>query len=237
MKNSIVFLLKISVFSPLLCFSQVGINTNNPQATLDVNGNMKIRVIPETPTLPGYKIMAVNEGSFEVTNVSPSLFSSSNNGTVSKASSSAGLSLLSLDVGLFNNSWNIVKFENVEINSTNYTTTTADFYYTVPSAGKYFISYHFKNNTALSLSIATNAQIGILRTPTTGNSVLIDSRNLNAIGIALVGNYYFENIDSVYQLQAGDKIRFVYNKGGLVNLGLGLLSNSSGSNIIYKVSD
>lgn len=236
MKNSIVFLLKISVFSPLLFFSQVGINTTNPQATLDVNGNVKIRVIPETPTLPGYKILAINEGSFEVTNVSPSLLSSSNNGSVSKASSSAGLSLLSLDIGLFN-SWNIVKFENVEINSTNYTTTTTDFYYTVPSSGKYFISYHFKNNTALSLSIATNAQIGILRTPTTGNSVLLDSRTLNAVGIALVGNYYFENIDSVYQLQAGDKIRFVYNKGGLVNLGLGLLSNSSGSNIIYKVSD
>jgi len=44
-------MVKLKIFIPFLfllsltCFSQVGINTNTPEATLDINGNLKIRNI------------------------------------------------------------------------------------------------------------------------------------------------------------------------------------------------
>ncbi len=50
----------ITYFTPtlfLLMFktglAQVGINTADPKATLDVNGNVIIRSTPQTSTLPG----------------------------------------------------------------------------------------------------------------------------------------------------------------------------------------
>lgn len=235
MKYSIVLLLKISVFSPLLHFSQVGINTDDPKATLDLNGNMMIRVVPETTTLPGYKIMAINEDSFEVTNVSPALFSTAKNVTVSKATAATGLTLLGLDVNLFNTSWNILKFPTLEINPTNFTSTASDFYYTAPSSGKYIIDYSFRNNTLLTLGVQPNTRIGILKTTTGNVTTMIDSKQVTVVG-ALLASYYYENIRSIYELQAGDKIRFVFNRGGL-NLDLGLLSSSSGTIILHKVSD
>ena len=44
-------MIKIKLFSGFLCFlslscfSQVGINTNNPEAALDINGNLKVRTM------------------------------------------------------------------------------------------------------------------------------------------------------------------------------------------------
>lgn len=215
-------------------FAQVGINTSTPQATLDVNGNVIIRNTPETMVLPGYKVLVVDESSFEVGDVDPSLFFAGSNSNVAKATASSGVSLLQLDLSLLYPSWYLLQFGNTEINPSLFTSTASDFYYTVPNKGKYFIHLNFKIRTLLTLGVATNSQIGILKT--SGNTTtLIDSKPLSVIGLTLA-NDSFETIHSIYEFEAGDKIRFVFNRG-LLNLGLGLFNNSSGTVLLYKMSD
>ncbi len=179
--------------------------------------------------------MVVKNDTNEVGDADPGLFFSGSNSNIAKATSASGLSLLALDVNLLNPNWSTLKFGNLEITPSLFTSTSSDFYYNVPSSGKYIINLNFKNQTVLSLGVATNSQIGILKTSGSTTS-LIDSKFVNAISLALVANYYFETIHSVYEFAAGDKIRFVYNKGAL-NIGLGLLSNASGSVVLYKIAD
>ena len=236
MKTTKKTLVLVHVCIITLFYAQIGINTPSPLAALDINGNLKVRSVPETLDLTGHQLLTVKLSDNEVNRVNPNIFAPSTNATLAKAKSTTGLFLLAVNLSLFDTSWYIIRLDNLIINPSNFTSSTSDFYYTVPSSGKYVIDLNFKNNTLLSLGTATNAQIGILRTPTTGSSVLIDSKYLNVVGLALVANYYFETINSVYELQAGDKIRFVYNRG-VLGLGLGLLSNSSGGTYIYKISN
>lgn len=42
-----LFLLFLYVF-PICCFAQVGINTTNPKSTLDINGNLSVKVVSLT---------------------------------------------------------------------------------------------------------------------------------------------------------------------------------------------
>lgn len=236
MKTTKKTLLLVQICIIAVSYAQIGINTPSPLAALDVNGNLKVRTVPEISELTGQHLLTVKLSDNEVNRVDPNIFASSTNASLSKVRSTTGLYLLAVGLSLFDTSWYMIKFDSMPINPSNFTTSASDFYYTVPSTGKYVIDLNFKNSTVLSLGLATNAQIAVLRTPTTGSSVLIDNKYLNVVGIALVGNYYFETINSVYELQAGDKIRFLYNKGAL-SLGLGLLSNSSGSAYIYKISN
>lgn len=222
-----------SFFSIAMC-AQVGINTTDPLATLDVNGNVMIRNTPETTVLPGYKVLVVNQNSFEVGDADPSRFLAGSNSNIAKASASSGVSQLTLDLSLLYPNWYVLKFGNTEINPTLFTSTASDFYYTVPNKGKYFIHLNFKMRTLLTLGVATNSQIGVLKT-SGATTTLIDSKPLSIIGLALA-NDSFETIHSVYEFEAGDKVRFVFNRG-LLNLDVGLLSNSSSTVMIYKMSD
>jgi len=233
MKTLLSFL-KFCIIIPFSSFAQVGVYTSNPLATLDVNGNMMLRSTPQATT--NYNILAIKKSNSEVSYVDPSIFTSSTNTTVGKATATSGTTLLALDLSLFNTDWNILKLPNLEINPDNFTSTANDFYYTVPSTGKYYINFRLKNTTLLSLGLATDAQMGILATNPAGTSTLIDSIFMNAISTSLLSGYYFENMSSIYILQAGDKIRFLYNKGSL-SISLGLLANSSASLTLFKISN
>jgi hypothetical protein len=232
--KKILLLGKVFIFAN--SFAQIGINTPSPLAALDVNGNLKVRTVPETSNITGHHLLTVKLSDNEVNRVNPDIFFPSSNTSLSKARSSAGVYLLAIGISLFDTSWYMMRFDNTAINASNFTSSASDFYYTVPTTGKYVIDLNFKHSTLLSLGIATNAQIGIIRTPVSGPTTLVDSKYMNVVGLALVANYYFETINSVYELEAGDKIRFIYNRGALA-LGLGLLSNSSGGTYIYKVSN
>jgi hypothetical protein len=54
MKTKIYSLLLACAALPL--FSQVGINTSTPTATLDVNGTLKVRDTPVAASVSGYQI-------------------------------------------------------------------------------------------------------------------------------------------------------------------------------------
>lgn len=226
----------------------VGINTTNPLANLDVNGTMKIRQTPVAPALPGYQILAVNQntgGDFQVAQVTPQLIADfvisqvnangTTNASIYSAKKTAGISLLSL--GLFPTGFRAVNFLAAErtVGSAALFSDT-DNSYTVPSNGTYAIGFTFRYGTGLQASILSNSPgVGIVRTRA-GVATTIDSRPFSGANLILLSLTISEaSVDSLYPLQAGDKISF-----GLVGsslLDVGLLGSSTGSFFIYKVSN
>ncbi|WP_223607510.1 hypothetical protein [Chryseobacterium sp. OSA05B] len=218
-------------------FSQVGINTSAPSATLDVNGTMKVRDIPLTPALPGYEILALNTGSAQIAKVDPQLlYNSTVNTSVYAAKKTTGINLLSL--GLFPAGFRAVNFLAAErsVGSAALFSDT-DNTYTIPSDGIYNVAFSFRYGSGLQAAILTNTPgIGIFRNRA-GVGTLLDSRSFSGLTVPLVLSLTISesSINSMYTFQAGDKISFGLT--GSSALDVGLLGASVGSFYIYKVSN
>ncbi|MDC8103269.1 MULTISPECIES: hypothetical protein [Chryseobacterium] len=235
-KISILILFLIS----FQAFSQVGINTTTPAATLDVNGDVKVRQVPTTTTLTGFDVMMYNIATGELQQADPALVASAGSGgatnpTLFAAKKTAGISLLSL--GLFPSGFRGVNFLTAErtIGSAALFSDT-DNTYVVPSDGVYAIGFTFRYGTGLQASILANSPgVGIVRTRA-GVATTIDSRAFSGANLILLSLTISESsLNSIYSLQAGDKISF-----GLVGssaLDVGLLGSSVASFYIYKVSN
>ncbi|MBT2623364.1 hypothetical protein [Chryseobacterium sp. ISL-6] len=218
-------------------FSQVGINTTTPAATLDVNGDVKVRTVPTTTTMTGFDVLVYNTATSEVTQANPALIAaaSSTNTTLYAAKKTAGISLLSL--GLFPSGFRAVNFLTAErtVGSAALFSDT-DNTYTIPSDGVYAIGFTFRYGTGLQASILANSPgVGIVRTRA-GVATTIDSRAFSGANLILLSLTISESsLNSLYSLQTGDKISF-----GLVGssvLDVGLLGSSVASFYIYKVSN
>lgn len=240
MKTKICIL--ILALSSISIFPQVGINTTTPSATLDVNGTMKVRDTPQVPALPGYQIMAVNQGTFQVAKVDPQVIIDAANSAVNTntsvyaAKKTATITLLNL--GIFPAGFQAVNFLQSERNVGNPALfSDVDNSYTIPTAGVYAIGYSFRLGTGLQASILTGGPgIGIVMTRA-GVTTIIDSRPFSGLTIPLVLSLTISesSINSLYTFQAGDKISFGLTDSGVINAGL--LGSSIGSFYIYKVSN
>ncbi|MEN4762752.1 hypothetical protein ABEG63_20700 [Chryseobacterium sp. C39-AII1] len=228
--------------------AQVGINTPNPTATLDINGTMKIRQTPSAPALPGYQILALNQnsgGDFQVAQVNPQLVVDAavtavnttgiTNTSVYAARKTTGISLLSL--GLFPTGFRAVNFLTNErtVGSAALFSDT-DNTYTIPSTGTYAIGFSFRYGTGLQAEILANTPgIGIVRTRA-GVATLIDNRAFSGANLLVLSLTISESsLNSLYSLQAGDKISFGLT--GSTALSAGLIGSSLSSFYIYKVSN
>lgn len=221
----------------------IGVNTASPQANLDVNGTAKIRQTPAAPSVSGYQILALNKntgGDNQISQVDPSLLANYviNNGvntSVYSARKTSGITLLSL--GLFPSGFRAVNFlasERTVGSDTLFSDT--DNTYTVPSTGTYAIGFTFRYGTGLQASILANSPgVGIVRTRA-GVATTIDSRPFSGANLILLSLTISETtVDSLYPLEAGDKISFGLT--GSTLLDAGLLGSSTGSFYIYKVSN
>jgi len=244
MKTKIYSLLLATMST--LAFSQsgwVGIGTPNPQASLDVNGTMKIRQTPAAPTLPGYQVLAVNQntgGDAQVVQVSPQVISdyvinSGINTSVYSAKKTSGITLI--NIGILPNGFRPVNFLVAEkTTGTSSLFSDSDGSYTAPSAGIYAIGFTFRYGTGLQSGVLTTPpSIAILRNRA-GTGTIIDTREFSGINLGLVSLTISEgSINSLYSLQAGDKISFGLTNNSLLDLGL--LGLSTVSFYIYKVSN
>ncbi|PTT36927.1 hypothetical protein DBR28_10425 [Chryseobacterium sp. HMWF028] len=236
MKTKLYSLMLACTALPL--FSQVGINTSSPTATLDVNGTLKVRDIPAATALPGYQVLAVNQGTTQVFSMDPALLTgaSATNTTVYNAKKTTGINILNL--GVLPSDFQPVNFVQADRNIGNAALfTNADGSYNIPSTGVYAVGFAFRYGTGLQASLLSGAPgIGIARTRS-GITTLIDTRPFSGINLALAINITFSDssINSLYSFQAGDKISF-----GLVdtgNISVGLLGSSVASFYVYKVSN
>ncbi|WP_228448122.1 hypothetical protein [Chryseobacterium sp. CH25] len=181
--------------------------------------------------------MALNEGSEQVFMVDPQLLidASGVNSGMFAARKSTGINLLSL--GLFPSGFRAVNFVAAErtIGSAAMF-SDSDNTFIVPSTGVYYIGFSFRYGTGVQASLLANSPgVGIVRTRS-GVATTIDSRAFSGIDVTLLKLTISDaSINSIYSLQAGDKISF-----GLVGSSLldaGILGSSVASFTIYKVSN
>ncbi|PIF45144.1 hypothetical protein CLU96_2145 [Chryseobacterium sp. 52] len=240
--------MKTKIYSLLLAlsvipvFSQVGINTSTPAATLDINGTLKVRDTPMVTALPGYEVMAVNQGTFQVAKIDPQVIidaataASGTNTTVYSAKKSTGITLLSL--GLFPAGFKAVNFLAAERSVGDAALfSDTDNTYTIPSNGVYAVGFTFRYGSGLQAAILTNTPgIGILRNRA-GVGTIIDGRVFSGLTIPLVLSLTISesSISSLYPFQTGDKISFGLTGSSVLDVGL--LGASIGSFYIYKVSN
>ncbi|UHO36844.1 hypothetical protein H5J24_13595 [Chryseobacterium capnotolerans] len=235
MKTNLYSLILACATLPL--FSQVGINTSTPTATLDVNGNMRVRTTPPANTVTGYKLLAQDTGTTEVFAMDPQLIiaASNVNTSVYSAKKTSGLTLI--DIGFPVNTFKTINFLTTErtIGSAALF-NDSDGTYTIPTTGVYAIGFSLRYGQGLVASLLSNAPgIGIGRTRG-GVTTIIDTRTFTGISLAALINITISesNISSIYSFQAGDKISFGVVGGGL---DLNVLSSSTTSFYIYKISN
>lgn len=227
----------------------VGINTPNPQANLDINGTMKIRNTPVAPALPGYQILAVNKntgGDFQVAQVDPQLIAdfvisqvnTTNGVTASVYSAKKTGSLTLLDVTLLTN-YKPIAFVAADRTAGNTSLlNSTDNSYNVPSSGTYAVGFYFRYGTGVQAALLTGGTTGIGILKTTGSTTtVLDTREFNGVSLAGLASITLSesHINSLYTLQAGDKLRFGLINSGLLNAGL--LGSSNASFFVYKVSN
>lgn len=217
----------------------VGINTTTPTATLDVNGNTKIRTLTNSSTLTGHQVLGIDTTTKEVKTLDSSLFNTSTtvNTTIAKATVVGTGALLGLSG---NNGYEKINFGPSTL-GTNFDTTTDT--YTVPSTGIYAVKFAYRYGDGVNLNVSLlnfgggTPKIGIFR-----NGTVIDEGFFGGASITLLAPLASLSviisdtfIDSVYPLTAGDVIDFRYNQTGLnVNL---LNSNVTVKMVVYKISD
>ena len=154
--------------------------------------------------------------------------------TIAKASISDGISLLNLGIS---GGWEKINFNSTDlkINRNNNFDVNTDFY-TVPSTGIYVINFAFLYGTGVQASLLGGTpRVAILRLSTDTDFDVLAEKSFSGVNLALANITISDvTLNSVYQLNAGDRIVFGFNRSGIA---LGLLGSSSTSFSIYKISD
>lgn len=272
--------------------AQVGINTSNPKATLDVHKRTELTfadgIIP--PRISGDSLQLkdaayglpqngaivfvtspVTTGSMKTQDVSSTGFFvydanyahpgnqqgvwnkiiTSDVGTASSVyalKASGNISLLSLSLNLLGSNVNYIPLTNtttpiynVEIPSVQVDNNV----YTVPSSGLYHINYSFRTGQGVSAELLSGSRPGVVITKTTGGVTtaldhryfgsvsLLDLGSILGIGLVVANVTISQGqISHIYNLNAGDILRFGIVQGGL---NLGLITDKSAELSIYKI--
>ncbi|BAP30806.1 uncharacterized protein CHSO_1769 [Chryseobacterium sp. StRB126] len=227
----------IIAFATLPLFSQVGINTNTPTATLDVNGNMRVRNTPTATTVPGYQLLVQDTGSTEVYAMDPQLLigAANVNSGMYSAKKTTGISLV--NVALFPATFKPVNFlTNERTIGSAAMFSDSDSSFIIPSTGVYMLGYTFRYGTGLQADLLVNGYgIGIARTRS-GVGTIIDTRPFSGLDLLVAKLTISEaSINSLYSFQAGDKVSFGLTGSNV--LSLSIAGSSVSSFYIYKVSN
>ena len=168
------------------------------------------------------------------------------------AKAAGNLSLLSLSLNLLGSNVNYIPLTNtsnsiynIEIPSPQVDNNV----YTVPSDGIYHINYSFRTGQGVSAELLSGAKPGLIITKTVGSTTTaLDYRMFGSITLLdlpdipllpILNNLVVANItltqgqiSHIYNLKAGDILRFGIVQGGL---NLGLLTDKSTELSIYKI--
>lgn len=235
MKNEL-FSLALILGLALPAFSQVGIGTDDPQATLDINGNLKVRTVPEVTTVTDdYFILMQNNstaGDTEIIRISSDNFASPAASTAYAAESDGGWSLL--DLGISGTNWNRLNLSSGDTtigDPTHFVNGT----YTAPSSGVYMVNYEFQLEAGVDITLLGNKRLGLIK-----NGVVIEDKvfdgvrvDLGPLNVATVP-VTSTNINKMVMLEAGDTLTFAVETGGV---DLGLLTDNKVSLYVYKVAN
>lgn len=195
-------------------FAQVGIDTTLPTASLDVNGNLRVRTLTSTSNNSAAKdSILVSDNLGNIKRVSSKTVIESHLKTFIKGSFSGSTDIsLTLASGTKKIPFNLEEFdENDEFNTTTNT-------FTATQSGIYSINVAIK--TTSSISIALDFGVAILK-----NGTVINRNSFANIGLLGINvTPPVRSVQTLVSLNSGDTINFniICN---IVSLSLDLLSN------------
>ena len=235
MKNEL-FSLALILGLALPAFSQVGIGTDDPKATLDIDGNLKVRDVLEVTTVTDdYFILMQNNssaGDTEIIRISSDNFASPAASTAYAAESDGGWSLL--DLGISGTNWNRINLSSGDTtigDPTHFVNGT----YTAPSSGVYVVNYEFQLEAGVDITLLGNKRLGLIK-----NGVVIEDKVFDGVRVTLgpldiaTIPVTSTNINKMVMLEAGDTLTFAVETGGV---DLGLLTDNKVSLYVYKVAN
>ena len=195
-------------------FAQVGIDTTSPTASLDVNGNLRVRTLTSTSNNSAAKdSILVSDNLGNIKRVSSKTVIESHLKTFIKGSFSGSTDIsLTLASGTKKIPFNLEEFdENDEFNTTTNT-------FTATQSGIYAINVAIK--TTSSISIALDFGVAILK-----NGTVINRNSFANIGVLGINvTPPVRSVQTLVSLNSGDTINFniICN---IVSLSLDLLRN------------
>lgn len=221
--------------------AQVGINTSDPKATLDINGNIKIRNIPQITSLSTNQTILLRDtnsvtGDFEIKEISSDVLVIAN-ANVFYGSKTGSNSLISLSLG---GGWAKVNLTGATDTKLGSPALFTEGVYTASQAGIYAVNYEYQFTAGISLELLGGKRLGLIKNATT----IWDEKPFEGVRVFLLGVINLANVPltstkltSLVQLNTGDTLTFAVNSPGLLPVDLALLSSAKVNIYIYKVSN
>lgn len=219
--KEIVITLMLAMALTTSSYSQVGIGTLNPTASLDVNGNMKIRTVTLNSTEPVAKdsILSMDKG--VVNRVSAKSIIESHFKTFIRGSYTGSTDIsISLSSGVAK-----LQFNNEDYDENNeYNTVPGSYEFIAKNAGLYGIDIQIKAGSVINVS--PDFGVAIMKTPvSTGVPIILAKQSFANVGITILGLTInvtppVRFVRTIVKLAVGDKIYFNVNN----NISLGLSS-------------
>lgn len=196
----------------MVCKSQVGINTAEPTATLDINGNLRVRNVEACPDNDCINSILVKKNNGDVRSISKDQLGVSNN--VSFVSGTGSTATIAANVSILTGWWKIGFDKKIIDDHNDFDTATNTF--TAPKNGMYEVYVQSKTS---SLATVDELGVGIFVQKGSALPVLIAEEsfvNGSLLGISVSPPTRSTKI--MVALDAGDKIIFGIKSTIAVNL-------------------
>lgn len=234
MKNTMTILL---FFWGLGLNAQVGINTTTPKATLDINGNIKIRTISTVPSVAqDHMILARDQsegGDHEIIQISPSAIPNANDRTVFSAQKNGGWSLLALAVG---GSWYKINVSAADKRVGNPALFTNGVY-KAPKSGTYAVTYDIQFKSGVNLEVLGGKSLGIFKNATLWEQKVLDGVRISILSVSIASlPLTSTTLTTLIELQENEEITFAMNTDGVLPINLGVLTEAKVSVNIYRIA-
>lgn len=199
-KKVLFFIVAVSTISPVL--AQVGINTEDPQASLDVNGDLKVRTVAVDNISSSILVLDANN----VVHRNTTLLGDSPQSFV-EATGGSAITLLSATLL---SGWNKIPFSVEEFDEHNdYSTTTYEF--TAPQAGIYNVYVQLETTGLVSAGEVGVAIFKKTFGASTYNLLAQESYinvSINVLGIGVAVSPPTRSAQRLVKLAVGDVIAF-----------------------------
>ncbi len=212
--KKIIYLIILILYN--ISTAQVGIDTDAPEAKLDINGDLKIRKILELPkdSLPPASILVQKDSivrRLPINNILNSSMPTAIKGIFAGGGSTITLNLLSGE--------SIIPFDSVKYDEGEDFDLT-NHIVTVQNDGLYFINLQLRLTTLVGIG----SDMGI-KVKKNGTTILESSyTNISILGIDATPP--IRNIHSIVQLEAGDEISF-FLTSDIATLTVNLVGNEA----------
>lgn len=223
------------ILLPFYMFCQIGINTPDPKATLDVNGNLKVRGLSDVANLTSssYTILlkpTASSGDSEIKEIDADAVL-----TAYSAAKTGSWQLL--DFG-FGSSWYKINLTGSNDTKVGKSSLFTNGVYTAQNSGIYNVNYEFQFQSGVNLEILGGKRLGILKNGTVWEDKYFDAVRVSILGVTVAAIPVTSSMaNTLVYLNPGDTITFAVNTAGLLPSDLAILTTSRVSLSIFRVGN